>query len=259
VGFLVAAQVGLLTLLSDRTPVTPRQPPPSPRFSLAPDRAIEHYLAQHLAADDPTLLGLVNPRGFSGPAWLSVPAPTHELRAWAEPPRWLAPEVDALGAGLWRVVRVGGDVSLSGIEKPAPEFLTVELPTAPLPVHSTLHLEGDLAARPLAAPLELPDWPSSELLTNSVVQLAVNAAGEVFCATLLSVRGLKGAEQKAADARAVTLARGARFKPLPLASPAVPPGAAVESLSWGTIVFRWHTLPLPTPATNATAQAALTP
>jgi hypothetical protein len=108
-------------------------------------------------------------------------------------------------------------------------------------------VEGPLAGRPLAAPLELPGWPASELVRDSVVQVAVAPSGEVVFATLLSVRGPKSAEQQQADARALDLARGARFQPRPVENGAEPLGGG--GLDWGTLVFRWQTVsPLPTPA-----------
>lgn len=259
VALLVAAQLGLILLFSDRTPLVPRQPAPLPRFVLAPAGAMESHLANQFTTGDPALLGLVSPNGFSGPAWLALPSPTHELRPWAEPLRWLALEPGALGAALQQVMREGGRVPTPAVEKPGPKLLSLELPPAPLPTHSTLRIEGDLAARALVTPVELPDWPSSEVLTNSVVQVAVHASGEVLFATLLSVRGLKGADQRAADARAVTLARSARFQPRSSLGPDSPTSAAGAALDWGTMVFHWHTLPLPASPAAATAQAASTP
>ncbi|MBI2924432.1 MAG: hypothetical protein HYY24_01875 [Verrucomicrobia bacterium] len=254
---LFGVQVGLILFFSDRTPFAPRQTPAAPLFNLVPTPGLERRLTESFTASDPTLFGLVHPRGFSGDVWLVAPRPAHELQPWSEPARWRAPELSELGAGLWRFVQSGRPATFAALEKPAPDSTPLTIPPEPLPTQSTVRVEGHLAARPLVASLELPVWPSSELLTNSVVQLTVNRAGEVLWATLLSTRGLKSPEQKAADQRALELARGARFQPVPgvSASPPQPSG----DLIWGNLVFHWHTVPPPPPATNATAQATPPP
>ena len=254
---LFGAQIGLILFFSDRTPVVPRQPPAAPLFSLVPTPGLERRLTESFTASDPTLFGLVHPRGFSGAAWLAAPRPARELQSWSEPARWRAPELSELGAGLWRFVQSGRPANFAALEKPAPDSTPLRIPPEPLPTQSTVRVEGDLAARPLVAPLELPLWPGSELLTNSVVQLTVNRSGEVIWTTLLSTRGLKSPEQKTADQRALELARGARFQPVPGVSHSqTQPGG---DLTWGNLIFQWHTVPLPPPATNATAQATSPP
>jgi len=111
--------------------------------------------------------------------------------------------------------------------------------------HSALRVEGDLARRRLLAPLELPSWPHPDLLTNTVVQLLVNADGEPVSLTFLSGCGYSPADQYALDQ-----ARAARFQslsgsgPQRLASP-------MAHLTWGTMIFEWNTLPIT--ATNAPA------
>ena len=66
--------------------------------------------------------------------------------------------------------------------KPAPELTApaaLEIETAPA-VRSTLRLTGDLANRRWLNPPELRSEPAGDLLTNSVVQVLVDAAGNVF-------------------------------------------------------------------------------
>ena len=79
-------------------------------------------------------------------------------------------------------------------------------------------------------------WESSELVSNSVVQVLVDAPGRIISAVLLTPGG--GATQRKADAQALELARVAQFEPV-----------AAAALSVGTIIFEWQTLPVP--ATNA--------
>ena len=69
------------------------------------------------------------------------------------------------------------------------------------------------------------------------MQIAVDAAGRVFSAALLNVKS--GSAE--ANASALKLARSARFQPWRWIGPHPPPPAP-DGLSWGTIVFHWHTV-----------------
>ena len=114
---------------------------------------------------------------------------------------------------------------------------------APLPPDPPLRIEGDLATRPLLAPLALKSWAHAELLSNSVVQAMVDADGFTFSPVLLTGCGLEEA-----DLYALKLASGARFRPAPrLPGTGHDPGG----LTWGKLIFQWQTLPLP--ATNLSA------
>jgi TonB family protein len=64
------------------------------------------------------------------------------------------------------------------------------------------------------------------LLTNSVVQLAVDSTGEVIAARLEGSCGLSEA-----DAEAVAKARALRFRPLPSAG-----------TKWAKAIFQWQTI-----------------
>lgn len=246
-GGVFAAQLALILALSDRTPLVGRVPPPTPRFLLAPRSPLEPSDTGAAVLGDPTLFSRLSARGFSGRAWLETPRPTHELHEWSAPARWLTPDQQALGAGLRRLVHGPPAAASEGADKPQPNLAAVQAAPPPLPTRSVLRVEGSLAARPLAVPLELPAWPATELLRDSVVELAVAPSGEVVFATLLSVHGPKSTEQQRADARALELARSARFRPRPAESVSEPLSGG--QLDWGTLVFQWHTVP-PSP-TNA--------
>ena len=64
---------------------------------------------------------------------------------------------------------------------------------------STLRLAGGLANRRLLNPPELRAWPASDLLTNSVVQVLVNADGNVMSLNLLAGSGSPKADQFALE------------------------------------------------------------
>ena len=115
--------------------------------------------------------------------------------------------------------------------------------TAPQ-THSTLNLRGDLARRPLLEPLDLTNWPASDLISPSKVQVLVDAAGRVISAALLPPDYvpdyMKDAEihDDNADQRALELARAARFAP-------------GSQITVGQMIFNWHVVPTPATRTNA--------
>jgi len=238
-GFIMlvfAAHVGLILALTNRKPVKPRPPAPAPSLSLAPEPN------EWLALNDPTLFALPHRQGFAGAAWLTFTnAPLPPFR-WTEPPRLLPLSVADLGVTFAQFMRTNRFVNQ--------RLETIPVPDLPLPVaeelavttatNSTLRVAGDLAGRQWLNLPQLRTWRSADLLTNTVVQVLVNAEGNVVSPTLLIVRVSPSADQIAADQSALDVVRAARFEPLRRASLA---------LTVGTLIFEWRT----EPQTNAPA------
>jgi len=142
--------------------------------------------------------------------------------------------------------------SLAPLQMPPlgePEWALFEPASLPLsPEQSRLRVEGGLAGRRLLATLDLPAWQHSDVLTNTIVQVLVNAEGRPVSVTLLP----PGSGLTTADDHALAQARTARFEPASAGGqegqPLPPP---LAHLAWGSLVFEWHTLPLP--PTNAPA------
>jgi hypothetical protein len=239
-----AAHVGLIFAFGDRRPVLPRPPRPAPELRLA--IGSNELLELH----DPTLFALPHPKGFAAAAWREIsqtgfPPPFR----WTEPPRWLALPVKQLGDTLWSFVQTNSFARVEFETLPAPDWprLAAWLENAPAPP-SRLRAVGPLARRALLNPLQLPSRPGTELLTNSVVQVLVDAAGNVVSHTLLRPEsGSKDPDQQQADQRALELAKAARFAPLPPAGRA--PTNLLGPFTRGTLIFEWHTVPRP--VTNA--------
>ncbi|MCU0783976.1 MAG: energy transducer TonB [Verrucomicrobia bacterium] len=228
-----AAHVGLIFALGDRKPVTPRPPAPSPTLRLAAESD------ELLAFNDPTLFALPHRRSFSGLAWLRIPEVKFQPFRWTEPPRLLALPVEKLGATFAQFMQTNLLAWFEFEIKPAPELTLPDVPEAGpmIAARSTLRIAGGLANRRLLNPPKLESWAASDLLTNSVVQVLVNADGNVISSTLLARSGSPKADQFSLD-----LARMARFEPLRN-------GAA--KLSVGAMIFEWHTVPETNkPATN---------
>ncbi len=230
-----AAHIGLIFALGDRKPIVPRKPDFTPTVHLAADAA------EMLALSDPTLFVLPHRNGFAGAAWLQSPPLEFQPFQWTEPPRWLEISVEQLGGVFAQLMQTDKFEAFQLEFKPAPGLThPAPLPAEIAPVgHSTMRIEGGLARRRLLNTLELPSWPGADLLANSVVQVLVDAAGNVMSVTLLP----PGSGSNEADQRAFELARSARFESLPgTESFSTSPAAG---LSLGTMIFQWETVPIP--------------
>ena len=242
---VMAAQVGLIFSVSDRKPLSSRQPDLTTVFHLVMNAPPGGAIAEWMNIEDPVLFALPDARAFSGLAWMAVPELRHESVDWTEPPRWLSLEVNELGRTFSEFVRT----NLAGprvlAEKPAAQLDKVTVAALPLPVKSRVRIEGDLANRELLATLELPSVPYTEILADTVVQVSVGPLGVPFAAVPLSSSGLLEVDREALE-----LVKSLRFKPL----------AGRDSTSrnrtaftWGKVIFHWHTVEMPatnTPAAN---------
>lgn len=226
---LFAGQAGWVLLLGERP--QPRPVPVAPRGTL---RLLEtplddEKLTKHLFAGDPTVFPSSSPHGFADQAW-----PKDYTAAFPEPP----PAILAFAAN-W----AGAVLKPAGLESRPTPFQFVGppgLPPASAPdfpaaeasrPESFLLIEGALAGRQLDAPVVLPSWTNSSLVSNSVVQFGVNRAGQVISAVLLAGSGLKEA-----DDSALATVNLLRFRPV---------GAGAPEFAWDTADFYWKTIEPP--------------
>jgi hypothetical protein len=193
-----------------------------------------------LALSDPTLFALPHQVGFSGSAWLTIPAQEFHPFVWSEPNHWFNLAPNDLGSDFREFMSTNQPDILPIITQPDLQFKIPQVAESnPFPTQSTLRVTGGLADRRLLVTPALPSWPNSEILTNSVVQLLVGADGKpVSIPILLKPPGV-GANE--ADLHALREARKARFEPLSVNDLTNP----LAGLTWGLLVFEWHTLPLP--------------
>lgn len=242
---VLAVQIALVFSLRNSSPIVPRKPDAAPLIHLA-----ENSTNEWLALNDPTLFALPHQEGFSGEAWLKIPPLEFHPAGWSELTLPLPLPVAQLGARLKSFVETNNTARFEIAVKPAPELTLPEIPpVTPISTRSTLRIEGDLASRRLISPLELRAWPASDILTNSVVQLMVDALGKPISEVLLA-----GSGSKEADQQALELAMRARFEPVEVAGPGREknPDTAV---TLGTLVFEWQTIPVP--STNTTTTPAI--
>jgi hypothetical protein len=209
--------------------------------------------SEWLAWHDPTLFAWANRYGFSGAAWLKIPQVNFQVKDWIEPPRWLPLPVADLGNTLHRFVKTNLAPPVQVADKLESRFTPLELPspTTSMATRSSLRVTGELAGRRLLSEIDLPSWPHTDLLASSVVQVAVDADGRVFSPALCS-----GSGSKEADQYALALAKTARFNSLRESGPDQLT-RRVAALSWGQLIFEWHTVPMP--AASATGTPPATP
>lgn len=227
---VLAAHIALIFIFGTRKPITPVAVKNAPRLELAAGAG------EWLMLNDPTLFALPNINGFSA-AWIRPPPLRFHQQEWTEAPRWLQLPVGELGAIFNQFMATNHFAAFQFELKPPPGFTVPLVPLAPkFAETSTLRIEGDLARRPLLAPMKLPSWPYADVIAPTKVQVLVNAAGEVVSAVLLPPADSGEIRNPDADRRALELARAARFAP-------------ASDLTIGRLIFDWCTVA--PPATNA--------
>ena len=199
-------------------------------------------LATFSELSDPSVFALPSLEGFSRGGWLTYKQVPDEFAEAPSEPNWLQPDPEALGRDLASYVTTNALPPIRIGDKSMPELAGLQpRPSTELEFpKSELRISGALARRKLLGPPELPSWPHTEVLTNSVVQLFVDGEGTPISAALVSGSGLK-----AADNYALAAAKRLRFRA----------GRAGEAVTSGTATFLWQTLPpgatnIPSPGLN---------
>ncbi|MGO8679142.1 MAG: energy transducer TonB [Limisphaerales bacterium] len=241
VAVVFAAQAGLILWLGERGPVRSRPPGATPALRLAGGIS-----AEALALQDPTLFVLPHLQGYSGPAWLKVGPVPNRPSDWWEAPRTLPVCVTRLGAPPSQQLETNrlAPLGLAPALEPG-RSLPDPLPLPLSPEQSRLRIEGDLAGYRLLTTLNLPSWQYDDVLTNTGVEMVVDAEGRPCAATVLFSSGYPKA-----DDHALAQARTARFDiPSPPPGQGAAPSTSEARLIRGLLLFDWHTVPLP--PTNA--------
>jgi hypothetical protein len=230
------AQVALIFSLSEKPRPRARSYVSSPMLRLTTPGTNEV-----LSLLDPTWFALPHWHGFSGPAWMKTPGVPLRAFSWSEDLRPLALPALDLGSAFNRFVATNDFAASQVLAPPEPIFNLPAVYPLQIASRSSLRIEGGLAQRRLLTPLALPLWSHTELLSNSVVQLLVDADGRpVSAGTLLVSSG-----HPPADQHALQQAISARFDALRENNQARP----TDRLTWGTLIFEWKNVQAP--ATNA--------
>ena len=242
VALIFGVQLGLIFWLGSTAPIYPVPAAPALTLHLS-----GQALTELRALSDPTLFTLPHPPGLAGPVTRNMPRPEFRPFEWSAPTNRLPLAIDRLGTVFSQLVETS---EFSALQLPAQPEAAPTLPElAPLAIltdQSVLQLEDGLAQRRLLAPLQLKSCTNTDILASSVVRVVVDAGGRPVSVTLLSSSGSTAADQYALDQ-----AWAARFEPWSPNS-AETLSKPTEQLSWGRMIFRWHTIPMP----SASAPAA---
>jgi hypothetical protein len=235
VALIFAAHIALIFLFGEKKQVAARAVVNAPTLKLANDSD------ELLALNEPALFALPNPKDFASAVWLKMPDVKQPSFRWTEPPRWLPLPAENLGATFQEFMQTNFFAAYQFHFKPQPELSEPVLPVQPaLAQNSTLQIEGALAQQRLLNEINLPSLPYNDVIAPSKVQMLVDGAGNVVSAVLLpSENSLEAlSHYDVADQHALEIARTMRFEPAP-------------RLTFGKLIFNWHTVPLAT--TNSPA------
>ncbi len=237
IGLVMLGQVGLIFWLARHHPTVAQPVITSPTVNLTTANIMEQS-----GLGDPTQFVLPNRKGFSGGAWLRMPALEYDPPQWTESPRPLELSAQQLASEFEDFGGRHSSYTFELASPPEPQLDPI-VPLPDLPYQSTLTVEGGLEQRPLLSKFLLDSWAAPEILSNSVVQVGVQRDGTVFSAVLLG--GPKDSKEgRAADAAALSLASAARFQPLP-ADHFDHHTSSDSDLQWGRLVFHWRTVAPP--------------
>ena len=195
-----------------------------------PGTLTEERLSQTFFTTDPLLFPLASQHGFSGLGWMTVIRPAYQFPEEIEPPHLLALRNESLGRVKPAQPKSELPFQLGQQSTPQTEALPVFVAAVVSRTNSLVRVDTRLRERAISLPLKLPVRPSDKVLNNSVIDIAVNGAGEVVAQRLVP----PGSGSDKADADALQHAKLLRFRPL----------NAVGTL-WGQAIFEWETSELP--------------
>ncbi|MFM8468682.1 MAG: hypothetical protein ACKODH_01735, partial [Limisphaerales bacterium] len=238
---ILGLHLGALLLASPRQAAAPRRPESraAVRWLTSPDLTRKTLDARLL--NDPTLLAMASPRGFSGAAWLRPQPPAYRVSEWTDAERSLAQPTNSLGGAFQPLAAGSHALVFDPARKPAAPAPVASVAQPALRNASRLRIEGPAGARAVVTVPALRSWPVPDVLADSRVQIFINAEGLTFSPRLVTGGGRNPA-QHAADQHALELARSIRFTPMPAAT-----GSRSLAFVEGTLVFEWHTSEQPAP------------
>lgn len=236
-----ALHLGALFLISSRSEKVQRRADSRAAVRWLTDPASARKTLDALLLNDPTLLAMASPRGFSGAAWMRPQSPEYRVSEWTDTERSLAQPTNSLGGAFQQFAGTSQSSIFDPARKPVAPPATVAAAQPALRNASRLRVEGPASRRPIIQPPALRSWPHADVLADSRVQVFVTDEGLIFSPRLAG-GGVKTPAQRAADDHALDLARAIRFEPLPKST-----GSRSVAHVEATLVFEWHTTAPPAP------------
>ena len=242
--------IGLIWFLGGPSARWPAAPQPAPRIQLLADSLLSEQLTSSTELSDPANFALPAVQGFSGFAWLTFVPLQPEFSGSIAPPHWLEVKEDDLANVFERLFPTNPVTTLQIADLPLPPLVGAvpQVEREVLLEASSVRAEGALTARMPSGNIALPPWRSPEILTNTVVQVLLDAEGQCLSSLLLS-----GCGSKEADTFAQKWVRDLPFKPLRARERL----KNTELVACGKLIFQWQTLPPSTQATPASAAARI--
>ena len=227
-----AAHLAFLFIFGAKKNPTPRVVTAAPQFELATGDP------ELIALDDPTLFALPHIEDFAPAVWRNMPDIAQPSFRWTEPPPFLPPPAESLGATFNVFMQTNRFVQAQFNLKPEPILSAPDVPViSMLPTVSTVRVGLNLAHRNLLEAISVPTLTNNDVIAPSRVQVLVDTNGWVVSDVLLG-----SSDYDKADQLALALARAARFAP-------------ANQLMFGDLIFHWHTVPEPA-GTNHTPSNA---
>lgn len=234
IAFALAVHLAFIFVLGAKHQVQQRTVTKVPQFEIA------NTADELIALEDPTFFALPHVEDFIPAIWRQTPDVHQPPLRWTEPPPFLPPAVENLGAAFNLFMASNQFAPLPLHFKPTPALTVPPIPlVSQLPKQSSLQIKGDLSRRLLSQPVTVPTLKWNDVIAPSRVQVLVDAAGNVISTVLLPSASASENAGRAeiGDATALTIARELHFQP-------------GSGLTLGELIFDWHTVPAPT-ITNA--------
>lgn len=236
-----AVQVALTFWIGYPPAVKHFEPPTVPVIYVADDR-----YRDLLAINDPTLFILPHRENFSGDAWLKTTPLKFSPTNWTEPARPLELPREQLGGTFVAFMQTNRPARFHPrIDSGLDTATAAATPLPPISIPSQMFVEGDLAHLRLLTRFALPPRTNSDLLTNTVIQMTVDAQGYPYSWVISSGSGSDDADRLALT----NYARAIRFSPPVAEALSIIPADKMVS---GRLIFEWQTVP-PAPTNTPSA------
>jgi TonB family protein len=235
---LIVIQTGLVLTFAERPHRAP--PPPVTRtvFHHLGGDLDESVLSKSIFASDPTIFPSSSSHGFADQAWLRLaPVEYNKTTTDSEAPSFLEFTASRLSTGPLPPDSRGNRIPFDLPDELAlPQETTLTYATTDASrAASFLRIDGLLSARRVDSAIPMRQWPSSAVLSNTVVSFGINHSGQVVSAGLWS-----GSGSSEADANAVATVNAMRFTPA---------SGNPDELTWDRATFYWKSVTPPN--TNA--------
>lgn len=209
------------------------------------------------ALNDATLFALPENDGFSASMWTEIAPLDISEKIPPEEPHWLNASnsllLARLGASFRGFIQTNQFAAIHfEFNLPPQVAAPVTSLQPPMAQQSRLEIQGAIAGRRLLSPVNLPSWQDADVDAPSVVQVVVDAAGNVVSAALLPQQIMLPqnswepslVDNAIADQWAIELARTLHFSPLPFS--AIGGTGYLPGLAIGRLIFNWQTVPVST-------------